>query len=69
MKVHIVMISAPPSPVQQMHMEDEPLEVWFEESDADERVTELMEAREDKKYGRYYWSVEAVLRVKDEAKE
>lgn len=66
MKAFVVMISAAPPPAQQMHMFDEALEVWLVESDADDRVTELMNAREDKRHDRYYWSAEAVLRVKDE---
>lgn len=69
MKMFVVMISAPEPPQQQMHMHDEALEAWFVENDADDRVTELMNARTDERHGRYYWVDEVPLRVKDEPEE
>lgn len=66
MRAFVVMISAAPPPAQQMHMFDEALEVWLVESDADDRVTELMDAREDERRDRHYWVDEVPLRVKDE---
>ena len=66
MKVYVVMISPDEPPQQQMQMYAEAVEVWFNEQDADDRIEQLNDAREDEIRSRHYWVDKVPLRIKDE---